>query len=284
MPDDLDLDLRGTGLTGEPIKLPPSSPPVVPFLVVGLVIAAALGYLMWGRRGAPAAVVPAASPSAALKSSPAKPLGGEAEAIAVPPLDESDPLVRELVQKLSSHPRVAAWLTTNGLIRNVTVVVDNIADGRTPAGHLRPIRPVEGFRVLEQAGTQVIDPRSYERYNGLADAIASLDTAGTVALYATLKPRLEEAHREAGSPARTLDESLERAIVALLATPVPPDRVQVVPKGIGYGYADRRLESLTGAQKHLMRMGPRNVRIVQTKLRELALALGIPADRLPGSQ
>jgi hypothetical protein len=41
------------------------------------------------------------------------------------------------------------------------------------------------------------------------------------------------------------------------------------------------VERLTGAQKHLLRMGPRNVRIIKEKLRGIALALGIPPGELP---
>jgi hypothetical protein len=52
-------------------------------------------------------------------------------------------------------------------------------------------------------------------------------------------------------------------------------------KGIGYAFADEGLERLTGAQKHLLRMGPRNVRIIKEKLRGIALALGIPPGELP---
>jgi len=38
---------------------------------------------------------------------------------------------------------------------------------------------------------------------------------------------------------------------------------------------------LTAAQKQLLRMGPENARIVQAKLCEIALALGVPPQRLP---
>jgi len=58
-------------------------------------------------------------------------------------------------------------------------------------------------------------------------------------------------------------------------------RTRVEPRGIGYGFADLDLEALTAAQKQLLRMGPRNVRIIQSSLRQIALALGIPAERLP---
>ena len=48
-----------------------------------------------------------------------------------------------------------------------------------------------------------------------------------------------------------------------------------------YQYADPQVEGLTAAQKQLLRTGPRNVRMVQSALRQLALALGISPDRLP---
>ena len=200
----------------------------------------------------------------------------------IPPLDASDALVRSFVHELSEHPAVTAWLTTNGLIRSFTVVVANIADGATPARHLNVLRPSSAFQIIEQDGVSYVDPRSYDRYAAIADAVASVDPAGAARLYATLKPRIEEAHRELGSPDQSFDRTLERAIVALLSAPIPDGPVRLRLKGIGYGYADERLEVLTAAQKHLLRMGPRNARIITTRLREIALALGIPATRLPG--
>ncbi len=126
-----------------------------------------------------------------------------------------------------------------------------------------------------------MDPRSYDRYAVIADAITTLDPSGVAGLYATLKPRIEEAYRELGYPDRSFDGALERAIVAILETPVLDGPVRLRSKGIGYAYADERLEDLTGAQKQFLRMGPRNVAIIKAKLRQIALALGIPSDQLP---
>jgi hypothetical protein len=42
-----------------------------------------------------------------------------------------------------------------------------------------------------------------------------------------------------------------------------------------YGFADPKLESLTAAEKQLLRTGPGNTRVVQAKLREIARALGL---------
>ena len=262
---------------------PPPSRGMGPLLLVAfLIIAVVGGYVWYMRRGSPAPATAGDTGAAAEQTrEPRTPLGGEAEAVDVPPLDESDGVVRELVQRLSSHPTVLGWLATDGLIRNFTVSVQNIAAGRTPARHQSRLRPEAAFSVREQDGRVAIDPAGYRRYDALADAVASVDAAGAAELYATLKPRIEEAHNDLGFPDTSFDEPLEGAIVALLQVPVVDDELAVVPKGVGYAYADARLENLTAAQKQLLRMGPRNVRLVQAKLEEIARALGIPAERLP---
>jgi Protein of unknown function (DUF3014) len=230
------------------------------------------------RRG-PAQRIPPSAPVHATAA--AQPLGGEAATIVVPPLDESDGVVADLVRKLSSHPRVAAWLTTKGLIRNFAAVVLSIDDGKTPANLLQRLRPTAAFRVTERDGGIYIDERSYERYTSLAEAVTSIDAKGSASLYATLKPRIEEAYRELGHPDPSFDAALERAIVSLLDTPMRSRPPRLRLQGIGYAYADPRDEALTGPQKQLLRMGPENGLAVQAKLREIALALGIPPQRLP---
>ena len=100
-------------------------------------------------------------------------------------------------------------------------------------------------------------------------------------LYGTLRPRVEEAYADLGSADTRFDATLERAIVVLLETPVVEGNVRLVTRGALYAYADQRLESLLPAQKQLVRTGPRNTRLMQEKLRKIALALGITEDRLP---
>jgi hypothetical protein len=50
-----------------------------------------------------------------------------------------------------------------------------------------------------------------------------------------------------------------------------------------YAYANPSLEELTPAQRQFLRMGPRNMRIVKAKLREVAGFLGIPDSELPAA-
>jgi hypothetical protein len=255
-----------------------SAGPWVAALVVAAIVAGA-AYWYYQRSRVPGLPAPAAiaDPSG---DTTLQPLGAAAEPIDVPPLDMSDEVVRKLVAALSSHPRVTAWLATDNLVRNFTVAVENVAGGQSPAAHLQVLRPEAPFSRTERDDRLFIDPRSYDRYSGLADAVASIDAGGAARLYTTLKPRIEEAYRELGRE-EPFDRALERAIVSLLRVPDVEGDVELEPQGGVYQYASPRLEQMTPAQKQLLRMGPRNVRTIQEKLRDIALALGIPADRLP---
>jgi Protein of unknown function (DUF3014) len=186
------------------------------------------------------------------------------------------------VKRLTSNPRMAAWLATDNLIRNFTIGVTNVAEGKSPARQLSVWRPSSRFLIIQRSGETIIDPRSYERYDMLAAAAASMDPAGSADLYATLKPRIEEASRELGNG--SFDRTLERAIVLLLGTPDVKDPIRLESKGIGYGFADPRLQSLAPAQKHLVRTGAANAQSFKTSLRALAVALGIPESRVPPPQ
>jgi hypothetical protein len=241
----------------------------------------AVYFLAWRKTPTAPADMRTATEQAVAPAAPARPLPEAGETIDLPPIDQTDAIVRELVSKLSSHPTIAAWLTTDQLIRNFTVVVDNISTGRTPSGHLGKIRPTGNFQVREDRNGLWIDPRSYARYDKYADAISGLDARGAARLYATLKPRIQDAYRELGHPDGNVDPAVERALVDLLKTPVIDGDVALASRTVAYEFADPRLQSLSSAQRQFLRMGPRNVRLVQAKLREVAPLIGIPAESLP---
>jgi hypothetical protein len=250
-------------------------------IAVALIIAAALTafFVMRPSRGRTAAGTDAAAPSASKEAFQGRrPLGPDVEARELPPLDLTDTLVRELVSGLSSRPELAAWLATDGLIRNFVASVDAVANGVTPSAQLRPLAPRRPFEVTSRGGDAVIDPRSYERFDGIAATVDALDANGLARAYATLRPRLQEAYEELGYPDGSVDVAVERAIARLLETPLVERQVEVQRAAVFYQFVDPRIERLSPAQKQLVRMGPRNQRLIQDKLRATARALGIPAS------
>jgi hypothetical protein len=249
---------------------------VIALIGVVVLLALAVGYVLY-RRGQTAPEQVTTKPADAVQ------LRQETAQIPLPPLDQTDAMVRQLVGALSASPVVAAWLTTDRLIVNFVVVTSRIADGQTPVAELKAIGPVAPFRARTAAGTITIDPASYRRYDRYAQAVAAVDAQGAARVYETLKPRVNEADKNFGG-AGNFDAELERALVELLKVPVVEGDIALRWEGIGYAYADPRLQDLSAAQKQLLRMGPENVRTIQGKLREIAAAVGIPASRLPVGQ
>lgn len=267
---DVTLDRPGPGRDVEP---PRRRRRATAAALIVLVLAGLGGYLWWLRHTRPA---PAVSVKSERVSVPREPRAAEPpDDIVVPPLAETDPLVRRLMSELSRHPAVAAWLTTDGLIRNFALVIQATAEHRSPASHLKVVRPSGDFSVVTEGDNIYIDPASYRRYDGYADAFAAIDARGAARLYATLKPRINEAYHELGDPEGDFDGTLRNAMIELLRTPVIEGRIPLAHRSVKYEFADPALEGLSSAQRQLLRMGPRNVRIVQQKLREIAPYLGI---------
>jgi hypothetical protein len=199
-------------------------------------------------------------------------------------LDQSDNIVRSMAQVLSSHPEVASWLMSKDLIRKFVGAVDNIANGLSPRSQIDFFNLEENFKVIETDGLYYLDHEGYDRYNLVGDVFSSLDSEGWVQLYEQSMLLIQEAYTDLGYPDEDFNKTLTAAIVELLKAPVIEGDILLEAKVISYAMADPRLENLSEVQKHLIRMGPENVRKIQAKLREIGLALGIPENKLPQSR
>jgi hypothetical protein len=248
-----------------------------PWIVgIAIVAAGALGVVYWQvSQPAPAPVVtPAATPLAATP----EPTPSASPAIDLPALDQSDALIRDLARGLSPHAQLGLWLTQSDLMRRFVTVVVNIDEGVSPRAQLGFLAPKGRFAVSPEGGRIVVDPASYARYDAVVDGIGALDAQRCVELYRLLLPLGEAAYAELGKPRGDLTTAVRSALRRLLETPEAPERPALKPVTRGgqllYQYADPRLEALSPAQKHLLRLGARNARRIQTKLRELSEALG----------
>ncbi len=271
--DDFDLGADENGPAAHRGR-PGGFPAALVAAAVGLVgLIGVVGYVAV-RRPAPPSPTPPAAPSVSpTPSATVAPLPS-----GLPALNGSDTFVRDLVKGLSSHPQLAAWLAAHDLVRTLTVAVENVAAGQTPRAHLAFLAPKEMFAVVPKQGRLAIDPRSYARYDDLADGFASLDAKGCADAFGRLEPLFDAAYRDLGYPEGGFRSVVARAVAMLEATPVVDGDIFVKPAAratLVYEYEDRRLEGLTAAQRQLLRLGPRNVRKVQAKLHELAAALDL---------
>jgi hypothetical protein len=191
----------------------------------------------------------------------------------LPPLNESDPFVRERLEELDVPE---SWRNREELVRRLAVLLENASRGDYPRRQFAFLVPQESFRVIERDGRVYLDPASYERLDGVVDRLVGIDPAAVARLLGFVSPLVEQALTELGvsaPPGRLANEAIRQC----LAVPRIDGDIELVQPNVMYQYADPALESLTPLQKLLLRTGPRNVGRVQAYLRALARALNAPA-------
>jgi len=205
-----------------------------------------------------------------------------AQAVETPPADQalptaqaSDAKLQGLLGTVSPRAEVQEWLKSGDLLNRSAIVLDNLAEGVTPRKQLAILAPKGDFSAEQRGSLQVISAQSYQRYDFFGDAVASVDAQALAKALRELHPLLEAAYHQLGYPQTKLDEVLAKAARRIIAAPLQQGAVAVEKAGALWFYADPALEKAGGVEKHLLRMGPRNEKLIQDKVREVAAALGI---------
>jgi hypothetical protein len=273
-----------------PKSLAENKPVIIALAVVGLLIIVFIGYLVVNS-GPDAAVVsqpitipepvaPAVEPEPPVMTPPAavnvEPLALPEPAFILPRLDDSDQLVRDGVLSLTREEAINVWLSPAELVRKFVVVVDNVANGNVAKDAVVVLAPRAPFKaVAVDEKVFVMDDASYARYDEFTQIFTSLDARRAAEFYDLLKPLFQSAYTELGYTDRQFDEVVFRAVGRLLETPVLEGPVRLVRPVVMFEYEDPQLESLSAAQKQLLRMGPNNSRAIQAKLAEMARELRV---------
>jgi hypothetical protein len=238
-------------------------------VVVAVVVVGGGAAWWWFHREAGPPPAPLVAPAPA----PAEPAtaSGAAQPVAADRL-------RELLEAISVSATYRGWLAQGDVIERWAVVTDNLSEGVSPRARLRFLAPSTGFTIARRGDRQVIAAASYARYDLLADVVGSIDVAAATRAYRELHGMLETAYRALGYPEGSLDRVTAAALKRLAAAPARDGEVFVEAGGTGPGtiyiFSAPELERLGPVEKHLLRMGPRNTRIIQAKARQLERALG----------
>ena len=187
----------------------------------------------------------------------------------LPPLTESDDLMRAQMSAAGVGAELAPLEQQENLIQQGTALIDGLSRGVILRKLLPLDPPREAFSAIEEGDQMYMNPVSYQRYDGYAETIASLDTSTLVETFHTLRPLYEEAYGQLGLNPDDFDNALIRALDRVLATPEIEEPIALTRKSVMYKYADPQLEQLTPMQKQLLRMGPDNIR----RIKEQASAL-----------
>ena len=231
-----------------------------PWIALVVVAAALAGAAFWYLRR------PQQGPPAVAGTAPAqKPADAP-----LPPAETSDPRMRRDLGSLSARPEWAQWLTASDLLDRFVVIVDNVAEDVNP-------RKQVDFIKVEPQRSEKLDPARYDR---IADVVASIDAKGAAQVVRDLHPLLESAYHKLGYPERKFDQVATKALQRIVDAPVQEKPPGLVPKGgENFAWSDPKLEALGPVEKLLLRMGPRNTRLIQNKAREVAAALDLRIAR-----
>jgi hypothetical protein len=248
--------------------------PAVWIVLAGLALLGGfIGARWWMKRQA--APAPAAAPVAEPAPAPPAPAGPAPIVVAA--------RVRSLLEGLSPNALYRGWLASPDLLRRWAQVTENLAEGVVPRGPLSFLARAKPFAVVEKGKRTLIAPESYRRYDDLADAVASVDAQGFARVYRELHPVLDATYRGLGYPEGAFDRATAKALRRILGVPVLDGEVPLVPAGAVYAFADPGLENLSPVDRQVLRMGPRNVRILQAKAREISQALALDAAPAPAA-
>jgi hypothetical protein len=190
--------------------------------------------------------------------------------------DREDVLVRAAVERLSSHPVLASYLIHDRLLRRFVLAVDAVAGGYSPSDQIEFMRPHGTFIVREEDGRLVVASGTFRRYDLVSAVLTSVDARAAVELFEEFLPQMDEIYSQVGWGDDGFEARLREAVNHLLEVPVEVGQIEVEQRAIVYAYAEDRFENLTEAQKHLLRMGPRNAGAIQAKLRQFRDAMGWP--------
>lgn len=265
-----------------PLRSPTSAPPPPPevrasaasrwIIAAAAVVAVGAGlYFWWLTR------MPARPPSPATTTATDVAVGTNRpsrQPLQLPTLSASDVFVRELVSTLSTHPQLARFLATKGLISAVVLSVEQIGDGKTPAAPLKVLRPDARLMIMG-ADSGKINPASYVRWESDVAALSSVRPKEAAQVYVNLKPLFDQAYAEFGHPSGDFDQSLVRAIHMLLETPEPADEPVLMRRPSYFEHADASLRSLKPVQKQFLLIGSDRRNRLRAWLNSFAAALDL---------
>ena len=268
-----------------------NKPLIIMFIIVLIVMVGVLGYylILGGPEPKPEQqvtkkiaipeVVQPAKPTPVPKPEPPTepvidpPVEEELDFV-LPLLDDSDQLIRDGSVSLTRHEGINAWVAPNQLIRKFVAFTDNVAHGQIAKESVRPLTPTGPFLVQKiDEKTFALDPASYTRYTRFVEIAASIDAKRAAEFYHLLRPLVQAAYSELGYANQSFDDVIFQAIGRLLETPVLEGQIRLVQPVVMYKFEDPKLESLSAAQKQVIRMGPKNTRLLQAKVSEIALEL-----------
>lgn len=186
-----------------------------------------------------------------------------------PPLNESDPAVKEALGALWSAETLEQFFHLQDFIRRVVATIDNLPRNKV-ALRLMPVKQAAGkFLTTGKDESLAVSPDNAARYAPQVQMAEAVDTGKLVALYIHFYPLFQQAYQGLGYPKGYFNDRLVEVIDHLLEAPEVHAPVTLVQPKVFYQFADPDLEAHSAGQKILMRIGNQNAARLKVKLRAI---------------
>ena len=192
----------------------------------------------------------------------------------LPSLDKSDSATKKQLNSFTADGNLSNWFHNEFLIRRGVTFIDGLSRGIQLNKMLKTPGPKGKFLAVKEGNKLWLNPENYQRYDYFIQVINSVDNDLLVKSFHLFRPLLEEAYGELGYSPKDAGKAVIAALDQILATPIQNEPIALTRESVQYRFADPKLEALPPIQKQLLRMGPDNTRIIQTKtqvLRDLLL-------------
>ena len=195
--------------------------------------------------------------------------------IAEPRLTEEEAAIRmrSALSNLSDPPLFLDSFYTSNPLQRIAAIVDSSSKGIV-IPRLLLLKPLQDkFRTIEQKGVLVMDPSGYVRFDPYVERLVSLDTNKLKELFHKYRPYLEQAYAAHGYQQEAFDNAIMKSLDEIIsATPINA-AIAIQRHEAIYRFVDEDLEALSEIHKQLLRMGPDNMKKIQSLAKDLRLSL-----------
>ena len=183
--------------------------------------------------------------------------------------ETADTYARETIEVVNGGKALDQFVAGDYIVERAVAIVDALRRGEVPYKLLPVGRPSNSFPVSDDGLRVTMDPSGFSRYDGFAQWVNGIDVMAVV----TLLDDYEQIATEALSRMGVEDFDIRSAVLAattqILSIPIAPQSAELMKREANWVYTDPELEALSSLQKQVLRMGPENSEIIQSKAREL---------------
>ena len=187
--------------------------------------------------------------------------------------ETADAYARETIESVNGGKALAQFVAGDYIVERAVASIDALRRGEVPYKLLPVSRPSKPFLISDDGLRVTMDPSSFNRYDVFAQWVNGIDVLAIVELLNEYEQIATEALSRMGVGDFDIRSAVLAATTEILATPIAPESAELMKREANWVYMDPELEALSSLQKQVLRMGPRNSEIIQTKARELRGAI-----------